>query len=122
MSHHDPHEIAHAFQVDPYRTQVWSAQDETVVDYYDEDRHIAHFVIRLLDDGGTAWTRAWVTPDYQGQGIYTHLHKWALTQPSSVILAEGDQTDLYVRSGYEEVSPGVLEIRKTKSKKWLKGR
>lgn len=120
--HHSPHQVEEEFQFDPYTVKTWQAQDETVVEYFLGDEVIGRFNIRLSEDGGVEWTRAWVRDDHQGQGIYTHLHKWALTQPSSKILAVGEQTEMYRDSGYKEIEPGVLKQEKVRSRKWLKGR
>ncbi len=119
---HDPDELQEAFNPGGYRVEVWQAQGESVVDYYLDEVHVAMFVLRMVHDGGAVWTRAWVAPEYQGRGIYTHLVKWMVTQPSSVIEAVGEQTEMYERSGYKETEPGRLEMEPSRAKKWLKGR
>lgn len=129
MTHHDPDEIRQAFELEPFRIEVTTAAGDTVIDYYDDDvdeyRQVASIRIRLHEDEVGAGVEAvgfYVDPDYQKRGIFTNAHRWAMSQPFSLINASTAEAEFYKQAGYVEREDGMLVLDRRATKGWLKGR
>lgn len=130
MPHHDPEELREAFAVEPLRVAVSTAGPDTVIDYYDDDaddphRQVASVRIRLHpgDDGdGVEAVGFWVADEYRGRGIFTNAHRWAMSQPFSLIDASTGEAEFYKRAGYVEREDGMLVLDRRATGRWLEGR